>query len=206
MSVPTWLSRLQRRPIVFVFHDILDQTWFDHCIGEISSSRQVLPLEEVATRRELHTCALTFDDGRLSVAAVVHPVLRARQLPYTVFVCTDVLMGGTVPWFVRTHHLVRAIGIEPVRAEWGLGDGCHTTDELVAALKEIPFDRILAGVSRLESAHAVSPPAPEGPFYDLGAGPRVGRRRRLVWLTYASTPHPVEAECRRSTSRDRDES
>lgn len=164
MSVPTWLSRLQRRPIVFVFHDILDQTWFDHCIGEISSSRQVLPLEEVATRRELHTCALTFDDGRLSVAAVVHPVLRARQLPYTVFVCTDVLMGGTVPWFVRTHHLVRAIGIEPVRAEWGLGDGCHTTDELVAALKEIPFDRILAGVSRLESAHAVSPPAPEDLF------------------------------------------
>ena len=100
------LARVQRRAVIFVFHEVTDRAWFDDCISDISSTRDVLPLDEVATRRQAGTCALTFDDGRLSVADVVHPVLRAHKLPYTVFVCTDVLMGGPVPWFVRVHNLL----------------------------------------------------------------------------------------------------
>src|SRR5207248_1642684 len=103
MRTSTLLARVQRKAVVFVFHDVTDRAWFDDCITEISSTRHVVSLDEVATRRQAGTCALTFDDGRLSVADVVHPVLRAHKLPYTVFVCTDVLMGGPVPWFVRVH-------------------------------------------------------------------------------------------------------
>src|SRR2546430_14506215 len=162
MRASTWLA-LQRRAVVFVFHDVTDQAWFDDCISEISSTRHVVPLDEVATRRQPGTCALTFDDGRLSVAAVVHPVLRAHKLPYTVFVCTDVLMGGPVPWFVRVHNLAATIGIEPLLAEWRVAKGCGETEyELTVALKEIPFDRIVSGLSRLEAAHGATPPASEG--------------------------------------------
>ena len=165
MRASAWLARVQRRAIVFVFHDVTDQAWFDDCINEISSTRQVVPLDEVATRRQPGTCALTFDDGRLSVVAVVHPVLRAHKLPYTVFVCTDVLMGGPVPWFVRIHHLAATVGIEPLRAEWRLGNRSGDTEyEVTVALKEIPFDRIVLGLSRLEAAHGTAPPAAEGLF------------------------------------------
>jgi peptidoglycan/xylan/chitin deacetylase (PgdA/CDA1 family) len=159
------LARVQRRAIVFVFHDVTDRAWFDECISEISATSHVVSLDEVANRREAGTCALTFDDGRRSVADVAHPVLRARKLPYTVFVCTDVLMGGPVPWFVRVHHLADVIGIEPLRAEWHLAkERGYTEYELSVALKEIPFDRIVSGLSRLEATHGVTPPAPQGLF------------------------------------------
>jgi peptidoglycan/xylan/chitin deacetylase (PgdA/CDA1 family) len=165
MRVTAWLARLRQTAVVFVFHDVTDQAWFDDCISEISSTRHVVQLDEVAARRQPGTCALTFDDGRLSVVAVVHPVLRAHKLPYTVFVCTDVLMGGPVPWFVRIHHLAAAIGIEPLRAEWGLDNGYgETENELTTALKEFPFDRVVSGLARLEEAHGMEPPTPEGLF------------------------------------------
>jgi peptidoglycan/xylan/chitin deacetylase (PgdA/CDA1 family) len=165
MRASDWLARVDRRAVVFVFHDVTDRTRFDDCIGEISSTRHVVPLDEVASRRQPGTCALTFDDGWLSVATAVHPVLRARKLPYTVFVCTDVLMGGPVPWFVRIHHLAATVGMDPLNAEWRLGPGCGETEyELTVALKEVPFDRVVLGLSRLEAAHGTAPPAPEGLF------------------------------------------
>ena len=123
------------------------------------------PSTEVATRRQPGTCALTFDDGRLSVAAVVHPVLRAHKLPYTVFVCTDVVMGGPVPWFVRIYHVAATIGITSLFTPNGVS-AMDEADrfELTVALKEYPFDRILSGLARLEAAHGAAPPAPESLF------------------------------------------
>ena len=159
------LQSAHRRPIVFVFHDVNDQVWFEDCVLEISSTHEILPLEEVVSRRLPRTCALTFDDGRLSVSEVAHPVLSEHKLPYTVFICTDVLNGGPVPWFLRLQQLANVLGVEPLRSEWRFPKDCvRNEQELAIALKEIPLDRILSGLARLEKAHEVAPPASERLF------------------------------------------
>jgi peptidoglycan/xylan/chitin deacetylase (PgdA/CDA1 family) len=144
---------------------VTDREWFESCIREISSVRQVLPLQEVARDKGKGTCALTFDDGLQSVVDVAHPVLSERGLPYTVFLCTDVLTGGPVPWFMRIDHLTAAIGSDPLRAEWHLGEGnAKSSYEVKVALKEIPLDLILSGLARLEQVHGIAPPATQGLF------------------------------------------
>lgn len=159
------IRQIRQKPIVFVFHDVTDQRWFEDCISEILSARQILPLEEVATYRENGSCALTFDDGRRSVVEVVHPVLRKRGLPYTVFICTDLLMGGPVPWFVRIDHLTDAVDIGHLCAEWSLPNAqVKTKSELTVALKEIPLERILSGLERLEETNQMAPLQPERLF------------------------------------------
>jgi transcriptional regulator CtsR len=92
-------------------------------------------------------------------------VLRQQELPYTVFICTDVLTGGPVPWFMRVYHLATAVGLEPLREEWGLkGHNLKTNVEMAIALKETPLERILSGLARLEESHEIPPPTPERLF------------------------------------------
>jgi peptidoglycan/xylan/chitin deacetylase (PgdA/CDA1 family) len=159
------LPGARRRPIVFVFHDVSDREWFQDCVREISSTHEILPLEEVVSRRRPRTCALTFDDGLLSVSEVAHPVLSEHKLPYTIFICTDVLAGGPVPWFIRLQQLANVLGVETLRTEWHFREDCVRNErELAAALKEIPLDRILSGLARLEKAYEIAPPAPERLF------------------------------------------
>lgn len=165
LGVVRRLARLQRRPVVFVFHDVPDRQIFEDCISEILASRRVVPLEAVARSRENDTCAITFDDGRRSVVDVADAVLAPARLPYTVFVCTDVLTGGPVPWFVRADHLASTIGIEPLGRQWGLARDCvRTKCEFVSALKEVPLDRILAGLTQIEREYRLATPAPQHLF------------------------------------------
>jgi peptidoglycan/xylan/chitin deacetylase (PgdA/CDA1 family) len=165
LGIVRWLARMQRRPVVFVFHDVPDRALFEDCIGEIAESRRVVPLDTVVRERQRNTCAITFDDGRQSVVDVAHPVLAAAKLPYAVFVCTEVLTGGPVPWFIRVEHLVARIGIEPLRTKWRLGrDYVSTEEELTTALKEIPLDRLLGGLAELEREHDAPAPAPQTLF------------------------------------------
>jgi peptidoglycan/xylan/chitin deacetylase (PgdA/CDA1 family) len=158
--------RLRSASVVWVFHDVPDANWFKQCIDEIVSTREVLPLSDLA-RNPSHpkACAITFDDGLRSVFDVARPVLREQQLPYTVFVCTDVLVSGPVPWFMRIAHLIDQLGLDQVRRRWDL-DGRKARDKryAITALKEIPFDLILEGLAELEKQHAISPPNPRALF------------------------------------------
>jgi peptidoglycan/xylan/chitin deacetylase (PgdA/CDA1 family) len=165
LDVVRWHARMRREPAVFVFHDVPDRTLFEDCIGEIAATRQIVPLDTVARQRQSGTCAITFDDGLRSVADTVHPVLAAAKLPFTVFVCTEVLMGGPVPWFARVEQLASEIGIGPLRTHWRLArEYVRTVEQLETALKEIPLDRILAGLAELEHDHHAPPPAPQALF------------------------------------------
>jgi peptidoglycan/xylan/chitin deacetylase (PgdA/CDA1 family) len=156
---------MQSRPVVFVFHDVPDRALFEDCFGEITESRRIVALDTIARQRPAGTCAITFDDGRRSVVDVAHPVLAAAKVPYTIFVCTEVLKGGPAPWFIRVEHLVRKIGIEPLRTEWRLGrDYVRTAQELTTVLKEIPLDGILAGLAELEREHDVPALTPQALF------------------------------------------
>jgi peptidoglycan/xylan/chitin deacetylase (PgdA/CDA1 family) len=154
--------RLRSAPIIWVFHDVADALWFERCIDEIASAREVLPLAEVARMpRSRKACAITFDDGLRSVLDVARPVLSERELPYTVFVCTDVLTGGPVPWFLRAAHLVDRLGVDQVRERWKFGDHrFRGKQEVIVALKQVPLDSILEGLRELEQAYSISPPNP----------------------------------------------
>lgn len=203
-----WLAWLNRRPVVFVFHDVPDRQIFEDCVSEISASRRIVPLETIARRRENGTCAITFDDGRRSVVDVAHAVLAPAKLPYTVFVCTDVLAGGPVPWFVRADHLASAIGIEPLRRQWCLArDRVRTKYELVSALKEVPLDRILSGLTQLEREHGLDAPVPQHLFMTpaqvrtlAAAGVSFGAHTRrhpiLSKLGVDEQRHEIEKCCR----------
>ena len=155
------LTGTRQSAVVFVFHDVQDRAWFEDCISDISSMRRILPLDELVGQRPDRSCALTFDDGRRSIAEVVHPVLRRHKTPYTVFICSDVLKGGYVPWFVRSDQLSTAIGLEPLRIEWDLpSEVARTKAHLIDALKEVPFESLLSGLGRLEQRHGIVPPSP----------------------------------------------
>jgi peptidoglycan/xylan/chitin deacetylase (PgdA/CDA1 family) len=96
---------------------------------------------------------------------VVHPVLRRHKTPYTVFICSDVLRGGFVPWFVRADYLSTAIGPQPLRSEWNLPpEVARTKVHLIDALKEVPFESLLSGLGRLEQRHGIAPPSPSQLF------------------------------------------
>jgi peptidoglycan/xylan/chitin deacetylase (PgdA/CDA1 family) len=201
------LARMRRRPVVFVFHDLPDRHLFERCISEIAASRRILPLDVVARRRQNDTCAITFDDGLRSVVDVARPVFAVAELPYTVFVCTDVVMGGRLPWFVRIDHLASRVGLEPLRAQWRLGrDQARTTYELTVALKEIPLDRILAGLTQLEHAHQLTARAPERLFLSpaevgllAAEGVTIGghtcRHPILSKLSIGDQRHEIETSC-----------
>lgn len=149
-------------PVVVVFHDVPDRGWFETCIDAISSARQVLPLSDlVQNPKRKRVCAITFDDGRRSVWDVAHPVLDAAGLPYTTFVCTEMLSGGPVPWFVRLEQLIDRIGIQPIKGRWNLGNGrLSGRSEVATALKQVPLPLLEEGLNELEETHAIARPDP----------------------------------------------
>jgi peptidoglycan/xylan/chitin deacetylase (PgdA/CDA1 family) len=165
MLVGKLARRLRTSPIVWVFHDVVDRAWFERCIGVISSDCDVLPLAEIVGKPELrHACAVTFDDGLRSALEVAHPVLKSAGFPYTVFVCTEVLQGGPVPWFLRIEHLTNCLGLDPVRQQWKLGRKYGGERQAISALKQVPLDAILAGLDDLEARFAIVPPDPQTIF------------------------------------------
>jgi peptidoglycan/xylan/chitin deacetylase (PgdA/CDA1 family) len=160
MKVSHSLARLRRASVVYVFHDITDRHWFARCVDEITATRTVVSLREIAESPERQgLCALTFDDGLRSVIDIAHPVLHDARIPYTVFLCTEAVTGGVVPWFIRAAHLVECLGLESMARHWRLrGIRYRTASAVIAALKEVPFETLLSGLQDLEASNGVDPP------------------------------------------------
>ncbi len=72
-----------------------------------------------------NTVALTFDDAYVSVFSTVHPMLKARGWPYTVFVATEAIDAGHKPYmdWQQLQQLARD-GVE-------LGNHSHAHEHLV---------------------------------------------------------------------------
>jgi peptidoglycan/xylan/chitin deacetylase (PgdA/CDA1 family) len=152
--------RIRQSPVIWGFHDVPDSAWFERCVRDIVSSWQVLPLMAFGSGgRRPGTCAITFDDGLRSVVDVAAPILDAYELPYTIFVCTDVLSGGPVPWFLRVSRLIDSVGMNVVRGQWSLVDRrFRSKHDIIVGMKQIPISSILAGLDELERRHDVRPP------------------------------------------------
>jgi peptidoglycan/xylan/chitin deacetylase (PgdA/CDA1 family) len=155
-----------RASVIWVFHDVSDREWFRQRIDAITSVRNVVTLAELAREPGRNgACAITFDDGWRSVLTVAHPVLSARRIPYAVFVCTDMLVGGPVPWFVRAGRLISRVGAQPLLQAWDLPQhGLTVRHNLLEVLKTMPLPVLLNGIQQLEEDLGLAPPEPRDLF------------------------------------------
>jgi peptidoglycan/xylan/chitin deacetylase (PgdA/CDA1 family) len=77
---------------------------FEHQLDYLVARFSIIPLEEAidrVSRGDLRGsyAALTFDDGDVSMASYVLPVLKQRKLPATFFINTAYLERATTYWF-----------------------------------------------------------------------------------------------------------
>ncbi len=110
---------------------------FEHHLDLLEErGARVLPLTEAVERLALgslppRAVALTFDDGYASVVETAWPLLRKRDLPATLFVCTDYLTGArrfdwdTAEPPAERHRLATADQLVEAHGE-GLHLGSHT--------------------------------------------------------------------------------
>lgn len=158
MRIANGMSTIRRAPIIFCFHAVTETAWFDRCLTTITCSRKVVTLDVIERERQAGTCAITFDDGLRSVGEVAAPLLHRAEIPYTVFVCTEVIAGGPAPWFLRVVNLLETIGPATVKARWSL-NGRHLDNNpaVVTALKQVPYELLREGIDELEKTHGVPP-------------------------------------------------
>lgn len=203
------MNPIGRAPAIFVFHDVHDREWFSRVVDMITSDWTVVQLcEIVRADRHRKICSLTFDDGLRSVAEVAHPVLSAAAIPYSVYVCTEAATGGPAPWFLRVERLLEHLGVPQVRRHWRLDSTRHrTASSVVAALKEIPLDRLLAEVQAVESAYGLEVPRAEQMFMSAceirtisTEGATIGSHTHRHAIMSRLPPDQQEAEIERSAS------
>jgi peptidoglycan/xylan/chitin deacetylase (PgdA/CDA1 family) len=161
------LSPRRRQPAILAFHDVRDRTWFEGLLVTLARQFEIVPFDRLIDERgsvvpDGGRLALTFDDGCRSIATIVEPVASALNLPFTIFVCGEVMSGGPVLWPDRAMRLAGVMGADRAAALWGWrGAPIGSPQGLVNRLKELDLDRILAGLVRGESELAARlPPAP----------------------------------------------
>ena len=156
------LSRV-RRPIVLSLHDVRSAEWLRGLGETLRGAWSPIALGEFvrlhrarALNRE-HV-AVTFDDGFRSMRTIVEPVLTGLEIPFTTFVCGDLLDGGPAPWFYRVERLLRDHPAPRLAAFWRLPAAPMTSGfVLVNALKAAPFPRIISGLEQAERTLGADP-------------------------------------------------
>jgi peptidoglycan/xylan/chitin deacetylase (PgdA/CDA1 family) len=118
ISARTWLASHGDFLLILNWHQITPHfdsdvhhryTWtalnsFAAAVDYLTAHFRVVPLHEALKRIERGSLggrcvALTFDDGDVSMADFVMPLLRQRNLPATFFINTAYLDGGRSYWF-----------------------------------------------------------------------------------------------------------
>jgi len=185
-----------RRPVVLAMHDVLDAGWLRGLAQELRRRWTPIALAEFVARHVSGTLgprhlAVTLDDGLRSVRTVVQPALREWGIPFTTFVCGEVLAGGPAPWFHRVAALLRDHPAPRLAGFWGLAaDRVPSGSVLLHALKPAPFPRLLDGLERAEQALGVDPSRLRADFLAPEDVVALGRDP-LVTVGAHSHRHPV---------------
>lgn len=116
--------------------DVLER-WFDF-----------ISLEELPRRMKTPGarpfCLLTFDDGKHSHFTEMAPELESRRVPAVFYVTTRPLSTGSSLWFDRRDQLIGKLGYCPGELE-------------LAAMKRLPFDRLMERLDRACARHGFTP-------------------------------------------------
>lgn len=145
-------------PVILAGHDIKDQAWLRRFLTDLSSIARFVPLSALIDELDTGvlptapTLALTFDDGYRSVYEKILPVCKELQIPFTTFVCSDVVGGSSALWYDRVTHAACFVQPHQMLKYWGLEQiDSKSTRDLLSALKSLPIDQVLDGIERLES-------------------------------------------------------
>ena len=166
------------RPLVPACWHQLDVGSFRRQIAWIAAHYRVLPLEEALDRLFAGTlperaCALTFDDGYRNNLEVALPVLEEFRAPATVFLVTDLVGTGEVPWPDRLYlALSRTTATYVTSAPLGLAqapldDGAaraRAYETAVRAAKELPRADKDAALAKLSGDLGQDGPLDPGAF------------------------------------------
>lgn len=147
-----------RRPLVLAGHDIKDQAWLRQFLLGLSQTAKFVSLSTLLDQLDADTSAstpvlaLTFDDGYRSIRNIVLPICRELKIPFTTFVCSEVVHGDSALWYDRVTQATGRLGPKQMLKYWGLDAAkVATTRDVLSALKSLEFGRLLSGVERLES-------------------------------------------------------
>lgn len=155
------LSRRRRRPAILALHDVREPRWLRDFLRVLLEHADIVPLRSLVDRQAGSAetrpqLALTFDDGYKSIRTIVQPVCKELAVPFTTFVCGEVVCGGPVPWYERVGLLAGKLGASRAARCFGLGGGQITkTSNLVSALKQAPLAAVLSALDRAEAEHAI---------------------------------------------------
>lgn len=185
-----------RRPVVLELHEVLDPGWLRTLAGDLRRRWTPIPLAEFVARHASGTLgpghlAVTLDDGLRSVRTVVQPALHEWGIPFTTFVCGEVLEGGPAPWFRRVEALLRDHPASRLAGSWGLAAGSVSSGfVLLNALKSAPFPRLLDGLERAEQSLGADPSKLRADFLSPEDVVALGRDP-LVTVGAHSHRHPI---------------
>jgi len=133
--------------------------------------------------RSLNRCALTLG------------------IPFTTFVCGDVVNGGPAPWFDRLSLVVRRIGVARAATFWPTAAGLASKERnLLWTLKEIPLEEVLRGLERAEEGAEQETEALRSRYMDV-ADLRAIARNELVAIGSHTHRHPILSRLTREQQR-----
>jgi peptidoglycan/xylan/chitin deacetylase (PgdA/CDA1 family) len=178
--VARWCPR--RTPVILCAHRVVagDDPFFPGIrrerfaveVAYLARHHHVLPLPEVVTAlvegRPLPrgAVAITFDDGFADNFTTAWPILRAHGVPATIFVVSDSVETGRLPWPDRLAYLLRdtrRTTLElrrPVARTFALStrdERLHALDALLPLLKGCDTDTRRAAMEDIEAALEVGP-------------------------------------------------
>jgi peptidoglycan/xylan/chitin deacetylase (PgdA/CDA1 family) len=148
--------------VILCLHDVFDRDWLHSFFRDLAKHAEILSLAALldrlaGARPAGPIVAVTFDDGYKSIRTIVEPVFTELGVPFTAFVCGEVLRGGLPPWYERVELLVRRFGPAWAAKHWALG--ATAEGALMAALKETPKSVVLRGLEAAELDAAIDPRA-----------------------------------------------
>lgn len=149
-------------PAILAGHDVSNAHWLHAFLLDLSKSVAFVSLGTMVERlrsgdaASKPALALTFDDGYKSIRTIVEPVCRELNIPFTTFVCTDVMDGGKALWYDRVSHIVSIVGADKAWAHWSLpGFRISRSRDLVSALKEFKIDEIIDRLDEIERKYQI---------------------------------------------------
>lgn len=162
--------------------------------------------DHAARRRDRPTFAISFDDGYADTLEIAAPVLLGLQVPFTVYVITDVVAGRLrAPWYEIAAQAVLCREARPrtlplLRAHADLTSVLDAgpaapplARELVERLKRWPPRRRDVLIEELGAAGAEALLAQVPRYLDRRGGRGAARRRRRDLVPYRDPPDPALA-------------
>jgi len=108
---------------------------------------------------------ITFDDGYRDNFEVVLPLLKARGLSASFFLCTDLVGTRKIPWWDRIACCLKHARVDSLRSPFGIDDPAYdlrgnragAIRRFIRRIKDVRWDRALKIVELLQEQTRVTP-------------------------------------------------